>query len=189
MRLYMPSGFVAALMLAAVCAGCAPSLHDFHDRILEPLAIRKADELADGTRLRILKTLESRNQWPGERWYGVVYWGLDALGYAGYGLPGQGRLLEKLKEYYHRGWTERRNSELDEILLRIEEQRRANKTAILQDLIGHTAEEFALFGRIYVVCIDDVARRYRATGHEFRRLEDRPCSEEARAPERNTDVH
>jgi hypothetical protein len=188
MRLQMPSGFVAPLMLASVCAGCAPSLHDFDDRILEPLAVRKADELAAGTRLRILKTFDARNQWPGERWFGVVYWGLDALGYAGYGLPGQGHLLEKLKEYYRRGWTEKRKAELDEMLLRIEEQKLANKTMIFQDLVRHTSEEFTLFGRIYVVCIDDVARRYRATGHEFRRLEDRRCSEEARA-ERNTDVH
>jgi hypothetical protein len=178
MRLHTPYGFVAALMLTAVCAGCAQSLHDFHDRILEPLAVRKADELADGTRLRILKTFEAGNQWLGERWYGLAYWGLDALGFSGYGLPGQGRLLEKLKEYYHRRWTEKRKAELDEMFLRIEEQRLANKTMILQDLIRNTSEEFALFGRIYVVCLDDVAQRYRATSHEFRRLESGQCSEE-----------
>src|SRR5262245_32515652 len=147
MRLHTPYGFVAALMLAAVCAGCAQSLHDFHDRILEPVAVREAEELADGTRLQILKDFSASNHCPGERWYGVASWGLDALGVSGYGLPGQGRLLEKLTEYYHRRWTDKRKAELDEMFHLIEQQRLANKTMILQDLMRNTSEEFALFGR------------------------------------------
>jgi hypothetical protein len=168
------AGLVAILLAAA----CAPSLYDFHDRVLEPLAIQKADDLAEGTRLRVLKAFEEakrREQWPGQRWYGLVYWGLDALGFAGYGLPGQGRILEQLREYYQRHSAATREAELREMLRLIDERRGANRTAIQKDLVSHTSEEFALFGRIYSVCVEDVRRRYRAIGNVFRRLEDREC--------------
>ena len=169
---------ISALALSAALAGCAPTFHDFHDRILEPLAIQKADELAEQNRVQVRRAFEEsklRDQLPGERWFEFFYWGLDAMGFAGYGVPGQGRLLEKFKEYYQRAARKYREEELNEVLRRIEEEKVPNRKAILNQLTDHTTEEFALFGKIYAVCLDGTERRYRASGDTFRRLDDKPC--------------
>ena len=167
-----------ASVLSLFLTACAPSLQDFHDRVLEPLAVHKADELAEQNRLQIRRAFEEakrRGQWPCERWVEFFSWSLDALGLAGYGIPGQGRILDKVKEVYQRSSDRRRETELRELLAGIEGQRTTNETAIFNELVDQTSEEPALYGRIYSVCEEGTARRYRGTGHEFRRLEDRPC--------------
>jgi hypothetical protein len=166
------------LALSAALAACAPTFHDFHDRILEPLAVQKADELAEQNRIQVRQAFEEatrRDPLPGERWFEFLYWGLDAMGFAGYGVPGQGRVLEKFKDYYQRASRKHREDELNEVLRRIDEEKVTNRTSILNQLADHTTQEFALFGKVYAVCLDGVARRYRATGNSFSRLHDKPC--------------
>src|SRR5688572_20431870 len=106
---------VPVLMLYVCCTACAPSRYDFHERILEPLASQKAADLAEQNKLQIRRAFDDANrqhELPGERWFGLFYWGLDALGFAGYGMPGQGRILEKLKEWYRHSSAETREAEL-----------------------------------------------------------------------------
>jgi hypothetical protein len=165
-------------LLSLLLTACAPSLQDFHDRVLEPLAVYKAEELAEQNRLQVRLAFEEakrRGQWPGERWFELFSWSLDALGLAGYGIPGQGRIVEKVKEFYQRSSDKKRETELRGLLAGIEEQRSANEKAIFHELINQTSEEPALYGRIYSVCEEGTARRYRGTGNGFRRLADRPC--------------
>ena len=171
-------GVAAAILLIAACAACTPSLYDFHERILEPLALQKADAMAEQNRIQVRRAFEEakqHDQFPGERWFGYVYWGLDALGFAGYGMPGQGRIVEKLKEWYQRSAHRAREAELNEVLHRIDEEKATNRKVILKDLIDHSFEESALIGKIYSVCVDGFARRYRAGGGALSRLEDTPC--------------
>jgi hypothetical protein len=168
-------GLIGAVALSVSLIACAPSLYDFHDRILEPLAAQKADEVAEQNRLHVRKAFEKAKESPYERWFQFFYWSLDALGVAGYGMPAQGRLLEKLQQYYRRSSNKSREAILQAVLLQIDEERATDKQLILNNLIDRTSQEFAFFGRIYSVCVDGVARRYRASGDTFRRLEDQPC--------------
>jgi hypothetical protein len=168
----------AAVIFSVSLAACASSIDEFHHQVLVPLAAQKADELAEHNRLQVSKAFEEAKRYdrlPGERWFDLFYWGLDALGFAGYGMPGQGRILEKLKEFYTRTSTRRRELELQAVLRRIEEEKVTNRKSILNDLINHTSEEFSLFGRIYSVCQDGIALRYRKSSHGFRNLYDQPC--------------
>jgi hypothetical protein len=169
-------GIAAALVLSlTACAIAAPSLYDFHDRILRPLAAQKADDLAEQNRLHVRKAFEKAEQAPNGRWVEYFYWGLDALGVAGYGMPGQGRLLEKFKGYYQGSSTKNRDAILRAVLLQIDEERIADRQLMLKTLIDHTSQELAVFGTVYAVCDEGVARRYRAQGDTFSRLEDKSC--------------
>ncbi len=170
------AGLIGSLALSASITGCAPSLYDFHDRILAPLAAQKVDEVAEQNRLIVRRAFAKAEQAPQGRWFEYFSWSLDALGVVGYGMPGQGRLLEKLKDYYQRSSVKNRDVILKAVLHQIDEERITDKQAMLNNLIDHTSQEFALFGRIYSVCIDGTARRYRASGDTFRRLEDKSCS-------------
>ncbi len=78
---------LVALNSVIACASSAPSVYDFHDRILRPLAAQKADDVAEQNRLHVRKAFEKADQAPNDRWFEYVYWGLDALGVAGYGMP------------------------------------------------------------------------------------------------------
>lgn len=160
------------MALSAFVAACAPSLYDFHDRILEPLAAKKADEVAEQNSLHVREAFEKAEQAPEGRWFEYFYRGLDILAIVGYGVPGQGRLLEKLKDYYQRSSAKSRDTILKAVLHQIDEERVSDKQMILNNLIDQTSQEFAVFGKIYSVCQDGIARRYRASGDTFRRLED-----------------
>lgn len=166
---------LAALNSLIACASSAPSVYDFHDRILRPLAAQKADDVAEQNGLHVRKAFEKAEQAPNERWFEYVYWGLDALGVAGYGMPGQGRLLEKLKGYNPRSSAKNRDAILKAVLLQIDEERVADRKLILNNLVNHTSQEFAVFGTVYSVCDEGVERRYRAQGDTFSRLKDKSC--------------
>lgn len=166
---------LAALLLTASVVACAPSLYDFHDQILAPLARQQADEQAEQNRLHIRRAFEHAKRLSNDRWYNYVYWGLDALGFAGYGMPGQGRLLETLKELYAHSSHNNREALLNAVLAQIDEERITDRQLILNDFTKHTSQELAFYGRIYAVCVDGMARRYRGRGHAFTRLEDKPC--------------
>lgn len=168
-------GLIGAVALSASVTACAPSLYDFHDRVLAPLAAQKADEVAEQNRLQVRRAFEKAEQASQQRWFEYLYLSLDALGVVGYGMPGQGRLLEKFKDYYQRSSAKTRDITLKALLLQIDEERITDKQVILKKLIDQSSQEFALFGRIYFVCLDGVARRYRASGDTFRRLEDQSC--------------
>ena len=168
-------GLIGAVALSASVTACAPSLYDFHDRVLEPLAAQKADEVAEQNRLQVRRAFEKAEQAPQGRWFEYVYLSLDALGVVGYGMPGQGRLLEKLRDYYQRSSVKNRDTILRAVLHQIDEERVTDKQMILNKLIDQTSQEVAFFGKIYSVCLDGVARRYRASGDTFRRLEGQSC--------------
>lgn len=170
------AGLIGALALSASLTGCAPTLYDFHDRILAPLAAQQADDVAEHNRLVARRAFEKATEAPQGRWFEYFSWSLDALGVVGYGMPGQGRLLEKLRDYYGRSSANNRDVILKAVLHQIDEERLTDKQAMLNNLINHTSQEFAFYGRIYRVCIDGTARRYRASGDTFRRLEDESCS-------------
>ncbi len=184
----MVSTLVVVPILSLSLVACAPSRYDFRDQILEPLAVQKANELAEQNRLHVRRAFEEAKRVSNDRWFPFFYWGLDALGIAGYGVPGQGRVLEKLREYYQRSSDKSRDATLNAVLTQIEEERITDTHVILDELTRQTSHEWALFGRIYSVCLDGVARRYRASGNAFRRLEDKPCTIGSSTPIRVTDL-
>lgn len=131
--------------------------------------------MAEQNRLHVRRAFEKAEQAPQGRWFEYFYRGLDVLAVLGYGMPGQGRLVEKIQDYYQQSSAKNRGTILKAVLHQIDEERITDKQMILNDLIDRTSQEFALFGKIYSVCIDGVARRYRASGDAFRRLENHSC--------------
>lgn len=166
---------VLILTSTACTTTSAPSVYDFHDQILRPLAAQKADDLAEQNRLHARKAFEKAKQAPNDRWIEYFYWGLDALGIAGYGMPGQGRLLEKFKDYYQRSSAKNRDAVLSAVLIQIDEERITDRELMLKNLIDQTSREFSVFVTVYAVCDEGIARRYRARGNSFSRLEDKSC--------------